>query len=420
MTPNYDVARKVGIWLRSERPTMAPEGLLDAIEREVATTPRRRGWLILDRWAWRHEATVRRVGAGLVLAALVASLILALILAIGIIGAARPAPPFGLARAGLIAVDTAEGIVVAQPDGTHREVLVPADGQSISPTWSRDGLHLAFWHRAEPAEPWSLVVVDARGGGRQVLADGITLTEREQVLSQPSNLSWSPGGHQIVYAADTGEGVNRGTSLFTVTLGETGPRRITDPSLHALDPAWAPNGRLIAFRNENDGTLHVVAPDGSGERRYSKLTGAGLWPDWSPDGSRLAVMALVGEQLDIFVVSNNGSVVTNVSHDAADEYSPSWSPDGSRLAWARVPVDRSARAWVVVADPDGPHLTEIREPADLAPPVWSPDGSRLYSYVQAADGTFQELIVIDPSGRVPILRLPADGNVGNGNWQRLP
>jgi TolB protein len=131
-------------------------------------------------------------------------------------------------------------------------------------------------------------------------------------------------------------------------------------------------------------------------------------------------MAIVENQFDIFVVSADGSVVINASHDASDEYSPTWSPDGSLLAWARVPVDESARAWIVVSQPDGPYLTEIREPADLAPPVWSPDGTRLYSYVQSDDGTFQELVIIDPTGRVPIVRIPSTGNVGNGNWQRLP
>jgi hypothetical protein len=56
----------------------------------------------------------------------------------------------------------------------------------------------------------------------------------------------------------------------------------------------------------------------------------------------------------------------------------------------------------------------------LAPPVWSPDGTRIFSYVQGQNGTFNELIVIDPAGIAPLVRLPAEGNIGNGNWQRLP
>jgi hypothetical protein len=31
-----------------------------------------------------------------------------------------------------------------------------------------------------------------------------------------------------------------------------------------------------------------------------------------------------------------------------------------------------------------------------------------------------QLVVIDPEGVEPLVRLPAEGNTGNGNWQRLP
>ena len=85
-----------------------------------------------------------------------------------------------------------------------------------------------------------------------------------------------------------------------------------------------------------------------------------------------------------------------------------------------MPSDGSARAYLVVARPSVPNVVEIRIPADLAPPIWSPDGTRIFSYVMGSDETFHELVVIDPEGVAPIVRLPADGNVGNGNWQRLP
>ena len=166
-------------------------------------------------------------------------------------------------------------------------------------------------------------------------------------------------------------------SIFVATLGRTGAMRITDPSLKAIDPAWKPDGSVIAFQSEQTRTLHVVAPDGSNEHQLAALPQTLLWPDWSPDGSAIATMAFVAgpgrPRARSRPTSSRsrpmGRPCTNVSRDPADEYSPTWSPDGSRLAWDRVPSDGSARAYLVVARRDGPNVVEIRIPADLAPPT---------------------------------------------------
>jgi len=35
-------------------------------------------------------------------------------------------------------------------------------------------------------------------------------------------------------------------------------------------------------------------------------------------------------------------------------------------------------------------------------------------------GSFSQVIVMDPNGVAPVVRLPSDGSIGNSNWQRLP
>jgi Tol biopolymer transport system component len=422
MTARFDIDHQVASWLEAERPPVAPDGLLEAVQAGVNRTNRRPGWLVADRWTWRHGAGIRTTVRVALLLAVVASLVAILVVVAGLLGSPPPAPPFGPTRAGLIAVDTAEGIVLVRADGTERRLLVPADGQSVSPTWSRDGLHLAYWHRQGETGPWDLVVVDGAGHGRMVLTEGVSLLLREQDINQPSNLSWSPDSRRVAFAADVG-GPGGGSSIFVATLGRSGVAQITDPALFGIDPAWSPDGGLIAFRSEVTGTLRLAQPDGAGERRLSDLVGANLWLDWSPDGSRLAAtVGVEGEDFDadIYVVSADGTETRDVSRDPTYEMSPTWSPDGKRLAWARIPADGSARAHVVVADADGPNVLEIRVPADLAPPVWSPDGTRLYSYRLGTDGAFSALVVLDPNGVAPPLQLPAEGNIGNGNWQRLP
>ena len=208
-----------------------------------AVTGRRRQWLIADRWTWNGRARpLTMVARPALLLALVGLLVIALVLVTLLAGGRKPAPPFGLARPGWITIDTADGIQLARVDGTERHVLVPADGQSLSPTWSRDGLHVAFWHRAANPGPWQLVVVDADGGDRQVVADGVNLEERESIFNQPSSISWSPDSRRMAYAAD----VAGGSAIFVVDRDVYGPTRITDPALKAVDPAWSPDGTRIA------------------------------------------------------------------------------------------------------------------------------------------------------------------------------
>jgi Tol biopolymer transport system component len=417
MNVRNDFDRALTGWLAEIRPNAAPPELLDETLERVATTERRPGWLILDRWTW--SARARRwtsEGRLLATASVLLLIVLAVLAATILIGAPRPAPPFGLTNPGYITIDAAEGIVVARIDGAERRVLLARDGQTVSPIWSRDGLHLAFWHRTQDGEPWSLVVVDHDGEGRTVLADGVTLRDREEALNQPSSLTWSPDSRRVAFAADTPDG----TAIFVADRDHYGAKRITDTALQGIDPAWSPNGSTIVFASEQTTTLHSVAPDGRDEHELADLKDVVLWPDWSPDGALVAVSAVVDGQLDVFTITADGSTVTNHSHDPSDEYSPSWSPDGTRLAWARAPADGSARAWIVATNRNGTRLVELRVPADLAPPVWSPDGTRLFSYVTNDAGEFNQILVLDPEGVAPVVRIPAEGNVGNGSWQRLP
>jgi hypothetical protein len=71
-----------------------------------------------------------------------------------------------------------------------------------------------------------------------------------------------------------------------------------------------------------------------------------------------------------------------------------------------------------VVAPDG-----TREHQHAALPhaaVWTLDGTRICSYVQGSDGKFHDVVLIDPDGVIPVARLPAEGNTGNGDWQCLP
>jgi PKD repeat protein len=64
-------------------------------------------------------------------------------------------------------------------------------------------------------------------------------------------------------------------------------------------------------------------------------TGQGTWapPNWSPDGSRIAVAFNMAA--DIFVVDVATGIATNLTNGPARDFLPAWSPDGAQIAFVR-------------------------------------------------------------------------------------
>ena len=124
----------------------------------------------------------------------------------------------------------------------------------------------------------------------------------------------------------------------------------------AVDVAWAPNGRELAF--ERAGVVHLLNADGSGIRAVLR----GSSPAWSPDGRRLAVV----RDGRIVVARRNGRAVHALTDGPADA-APAWAPGGGRIAFVRDGV-------VSVVSLATRAVSAVAPGAD---PAWSPDGRRI-------------------------------------------
>jgi Tol biopolymer transport system component len=443
-----DLGRVLSPWFRQTAPEREPDGLLKAVLTRTAQTKRRPRWRIAD--TWRPDVAMPRPVAlprrALWLAVTV-PLIIALTLGLVAIGSQRRLPPpFGPARAGLVVFDSGGHIVAAASDGTGRRVLTSGGVIDSSPSWSLDGRKIAFWRRHDVGLPASLWVMNGDGSA----AHDVTGDE-DFGGSEHFRAVWSPDSKRIAFSVG-----DYYSSAHVYVVGADGSdlHEVGGGDLARSDPAWSPDGRLIAFRGHSIGVLpdayppdsaigvYVAAPDGSGQRRISGATGAGGMPNysafggpivstspsWSPDGTTLTYSTGTAGDLRIAIRRLDGSAERILPLPGGDDLMPIFSPDGTRIAFV-TPTDPAgyvADGYVVGADGRGLELLPIIDQVAVAAPTWSPDGASIVLLSRDEQG----LVVVDVTGPARVAgtivtgdpietNSPYMGTFQRASWQRL-
>src|SRR5262245_58032519 len=159
-------------------------------------------------------------------------------------------------------------VVDVDGDGEPRR-FTAGPKRDRDPRWSPDGRRLAFVSEREAKKKPQLYVMPADGG------EPARLTDERNGVSDPV---WSPDGTRLAFVArvggwqepdgeeekrkskparvittlkykSNGEGFvyDRRPHVFVVSATGGPARQITDGDVNDHDPAWSPDGRLIAF-----------------------------------------------------------------------------------------------------------------------------------------------------------------------------
>jgi thiol-disulfide isomerase/thioredoxin len=172
--------------------------------------------------------------------------------------------------------------------------------------------------------------------------------------------SFAPDGKQLVVGR-----IDTGLELVDLESGER--KRLMD---FGRDPAWSPDGRLVAFaegKGEDD-EVWVVEPDGGHPRRVAK----GGFPSWSNDGHRLFFSSRPDGHLYEIAI-DDPAAQPKLLFDQVTAWFPAVSPDESKIA---VGIDNEL---VVLERATGFEVARValgqRNEALFA--SWAPDGKWL-------------------------------------------
>jgi hypothetical protein len=247
---------------------------------------------------------------------------------------------------------TAFGVVLAALILTGTTLSAPASTPAIAsdtgPVWSADGTKIAFLRFTGGG--WDLQAVPAAGGPVEFLD---RLPTAPPDLNSPPELSpdWSKVALRI-----------NGTGL---RIAEVGAEQGTDVPLSFLDARWSPDSRFLAI-GEIFAQVYVVRSDGSDLHKIAD----GLYPDWSPDGSR--VVFALPYYTGLAIASRDGTGYHEIWHGPQWSTSvPAWSPAGDLIAFFSESSLRVIRTdGTPVATFTGTFSTNLH-------PSWSFDGTKI-------------------------------------------
>jgi dipeptidyl aminopeptidase/acylaminoacyl peptidase len=282
---------------------------------------------------------------------------------------------------------------VRVPDGQPERLTQTGSVSAVA--WSPDGKYLAFLSdRSDKTQVW---VLPTAGG------EAFRITNVKQGVE---GYIWSPDSGTlalVIKDPDPLEGVEKKTEA------EKAPRPIVITRLqHKQDGEGYLDTRKTHLHLAD--VKEALASAGGTFATIQPLTW-GVYdernPAWSPDGRLIAFASNrtndpdANDNTDIFTIAAQGGRITQLTRDPGGDDNPVWSPDSKEVAFIHMPNDppvyATPRVRSVAAGGGTPHdWSGALDRHVGGEPRWAPDGQSIF-------------VTLVDEGRTPIVRLSRDG-----------
>jgi TolB protein len=248
-------------------------------------------------------------------------------------------------------------------DGANQRPLLNLRTISLTPRWSPDGSRIAFTCYGEAGGVTSAqICMYSQETGRRV-----TFMRYRGTNSSPA---WSPDGTKIMFMSS----MHGDPELFVIDTTGVNLRRITYSAGVDTSPAWNPKtGVHVAFVSDRGGLphLYMMNADGSNvEKLEMPDMGYVIDPAWSPNGQLLAFSwRRPSGNYDLYVMDVATRQIVELTRDAARNERPSWAPDGRHIVFESTRTG-SRQIWSMLAD--GTNVRQLTKEGHNESPSWSP------------------------------------------------
>jgi TolB protein len=256
-------------------------------------------------------------------------------------------------------------IWVMDYDGENQHALTHLHTIALTPRWSPDATRVALTCYAQP-------------GTSSVLSAQICIYSlaSNRLISFPrfqgtnASPAWSPDGSQLMFMSS----MYGNPELFVTEASGARPKRLTYSTGANTSPSWNPKtGQQVAFVSDRGGIpqLYIMNSDGSSQTKVDLADkGYVIDPAWSPNGQLLAFSwRRPSGNYDLYVMEIATRELVELTRDVARNERPSWAPDGRHLVFESTRTG-TRQIWTMLAD--GTQARQLTKQGQNESPNWSP------------------------------------------------